>query len=61
MIGQFLMQIPQGQPVLSIEAHWTGVVMIGVAALFLAGMVIGPILKLHEVPDESGHHSHHSH
>lgn len=59
MIGLFLMQILPAEPVLNIQAHWPGVVIISAGALFLAGMVIGPILKLHEVPDQTEDRSHH--
>jgi hypothetical protein len=51
-------------PVLSADATWAGSVVIGIAGLFLAAMVIGPIVhseKVEELPVDSGHDDHHAH
>jgi hypothetical protein len=50
-------------PVL-LDAPWAGAVVIGIAGFFLAGMVIGPAVRVHappthahdEPPGTSGHH-----
>src|SRR3954471_3124237 len=55
-------------PVYSADDHWAGKVIVGIAAMFLAAMVIGPAYRAHlpeeiplthshdEPPGTSGHH-----
>src|SRR3954466_10119954 len=55
-------------PVYSVDDHWAEKVIVGIAAIFLAAMVIGPAYRAHlpeeiplthshdEPPGTSGHH-----
>ncbi|HEX4124803.1 MAG TPA: hypothetical protein VHY37_08770 [Tepidisphaeraceae bacterium] len=53
----------EDSPVL-VNAPWAGAVVIGIAGFFLAGLVIGPAVRIHappthahdEPPGTSGHH-----
>jgi hypothetical protein len=52
-------------PLFSTDATWAGSMVIAIAGLFVAAMVIGPMIDtareddLPASPDHSGHHAHH--
>jgi hypothetical protein len=50
-------------PVLSADAAWAGSIVIGIAGLFLAAMVVGPMVhaeKVEELPAHASHDTHHA-